>query len=84
MPDPKLANWRTQADIDAEAATAEAERQRIADIRADVRRQDMVDKLRTATPQQISDYIDSNVKDLASARAMLKRIVFVLATVVRE
>lgn len=47
-------------------------------------RNDMADKLRNATPAQIDTYIDNNVTNLAQARAFLKALSKVLATVVRD
>jgi hypothetical protein len=84
MPDPKLANWRSKVDIDAERAAEQAERDRLDTIRADALRQDMVDKLSVATPQQISDFVDANVTNLAGARNMFKRILLLLAPIVKD
>jgi hypothetical protein len=63
------------------SATAEAER--IAAIQADAMTIDLVTRLRQATPAQISGYVDANVVDLASARALFKRILLVLAYSIR-
>jgi cobalamin biosynthesis Mg chelatase CobN len=94
-PDPRpteadvLAAWATveqqwQDEQAAVAAAAEADEQRDDDIRALPEREDMLEKLRNATPQQISDYVDNNVTDLASARTLFKRLIYVLALVVKD
>jgi len=46
---------------------------------ADATRADLLARLRTATPAQINTYVDANVTDLASARALFKKILLVLA-----
>jgi hypothetical protein len=84
-----LAAWATaepQWVVEQEALrlAAEADAQRTLDIKALPERLDMLDKLRSATPQQISDYVDSTVIDLASARALFKRLIYILAIAVRE
>ena len=43
-------------------------------LRDDPRAVELRDRLHTATPQQISDYVDAQVTDLAGARVMFKRI----------
>ena len=48
-------------------------------LRNDPRAVELRDRLVSATPQQISDYVDAQVTDLASARAMFKRILILLA-----
>lgn len=82
-----LDTWNIVALTAEEIATLEAiaaEEQRIADLKADTLRQDMIDRLTSASPQQISDYVDNNVTDLASARTMFKRILLILAVAVKE
>lgn len=44
---------------------------------------DLVNRLRTATPAQINNWIDANVTSLAAARAVLKALVKVLAIHIR-
>lgn len=65
-----------QADI-TEAA-------RISALRADPQRAAMVNALLNATPAQIDNYMDANVTDLASARAMLKRLAKLMAVAIRQ
>ena len=48
---------------------------------ADVTRTDLLARLRTASPQQINQYVDANVTNLVEATALLKRILLVLAAV---
>lgn len=47
-------------------------------------RQAVLDKLQNATPQQISDWVDASVTNVAGARAMFKQLIFILATNVRS
>ena len=63
----------------AELEAAAAEVLRLQNIRGDVLTTDLLDKLRAATPVQISNYVDASVTDLASARTMFKRILLILA-----
>lgn len=72
------------AEYVAEAAARQAEAARVQAFKADAIRQDMVTRLTSATPQEISDFIDGNVTNLAGARAVLKRVLFILATVIRD
>lgn len=53
--------------------------QRSASFKADTGRADLLDRLRAATPAQIDAYVDGNVTDLASARAMFKRVLKLIA-----
>ena len=50
----------------------------------DAARADLVSKLTDATPQQIKDYVTTNVTDLASARALLTKILLALSIVVQK
>lgn len=59
------------------------ESQKREELEKDERAADLLDRLRTATPQQIVDYVDAQVTDLASARTMFKRVLLVLALVAR-
>lgn len=61
----------------------DAEATRLVGITDDARRAALVAKLRTATAAEISQYVDDEVVDLASARTMLKRILLVLSTLAR-
>lgn len=72
----------TQAEIDAvlsRDAVALAEAARKLAIRDDPLRVNLMAQLKTATAVQISNYVDANVTDLASARTMLKRVIFAIA-----
>lgn len=60
-----------------------ARRARIAALVADPTREDLVSKLRDATPEQIKNYITNNVTNLAEARVLLTKMALVLATLVR-
>jgi hypothetical protein len=57
---------------------------RDATFKADPDRADMLDRLITATPEQIDAYIEANVTNLAQARTFLKKLTKVLAIAVRE
>ncbi len=61
------------------AALQQAQSTRDAAISSDPRRVDLLNRLRTATPAQISNYIDNNVTDLAGVRSILKAILIVLS-----
>lgn len=50
-------------------------------IDTDTTRLDLLTRLRNATPAQISAYVDNNVTDLASARALFKKILLVLSEI---
>lgn len=58
-------------------------RERVALFAADTDREDLVSKLRDATPEQIKTYITNNVTNLAEARVLLTKMALVLATLVR-
>ncbi len=51
---------------------------------ADADRQAIYSAIRTATPAQIKNYIQNNVTDLASARAMLTRLTLLIAMIIRR
>lgn len=59
---------------------SEAEIARLAAIRADATRQDLINRLNSATPVQINTYVDNNMNNLAEARALVKKILLVIAT----
>lgn len=56
-----------------------AARTRRAAFDADATRTDLLDKLRNSTPAQISTYVDTNVTNLADARALFKKILLVMS-----
>lgn len=51
---------------------------------ADVDRQAIVAAIRNATPAQIKAYVNNNVTDLASARAMLRNLALLVALTIRR
>lgn len=51
---------------------------------ADIDRQEVYNAIRDASPAQIKSYIQTNVTDLASARAMLIRIALLIALELRR
>lgn len=65
--------------VQAAAVAAAAARQTVIN---DPLRAALINQLRGATNVQISNYVDANVTDLATARTMLKRVILVLATLV--
>lgn len=78
---PSLESLHDPVAVSDKEATEEAERTRFANLRGDALAQDLLAQLRTATPMQISNYVDSNVTDLASARTLLKKIILVLSLI---
>ena len=64
-------------------AVPSPEEQREQSLRDDAIASDLLARLRAATPTQLSDFVDNNVIDLASARTMFKRILIVLALVAK-
>jgi hypothetical protein len=48
----------------------------------DVDRQELVERLRTATPAEIKTYVENQVTSLASAKVLLAKILLVLSTTV--
>jgi hypothetical protein len=69
---------QSQSDLDLIA-----ENSRVANIQADQLYQDVM-LLKTSTNAQIKTYIDNNVTDLATARTMLKRVILLLAYVIKK
>lgn len=67
-------------DEAAQAAARQAKADLETALRIDARLKEIEAALRNATPQQISDYVDAQVIDLASARLMFKRILLLLAS----
>jgi hypothetical protein len=53
-------------------------------IRAELRLDAAVQALRTRTPAQVDAWLDANVTDLSSARAVLKILARILALLARE
>jgi hypothetical protein len=73
-----------EAWLSAQQTAATAEAARLSAIEQDPVCVDLRDRLAAATPTQISNYVDANVTDLASARALFKRILLVLALLARS
>lgn len=73
-----------EAAANAATAAASAEAARVASIRADAGYTNLLDAIKAATPAQIDTYLDNNVTDLASARAVLKRMAKLLAVVIKR
>lgn len=61
---------------------AEATRERA--FLSDADRQEMIDRLTTATPAQIKTYVNNNVTNLAGAKTLLAQLMLVLATLARR
>lgn len=66
-------------DLAAYAASEAAESARRVAIHDDQLRVDLLGRLKSATAAQISNYVDTNVTDIASARALFKRILLLIA-----
>ncbi len=65
----------TIASWEAERATFEATKvARRADVKATAEADNFVDRLRDATPAQITQFVNTNVTDLASARTFLAKL----------
>ena len=78
--EPTLAQVEAHCGLDAAGAAArQAELARSAGIAGDAERVALLGRLRTATAAQIDSYVDANVTDMASAKALFKRILKVLA-----
>ena len=60
-------------------ATKTAKENRDLAFMSDADRLDLVTRLKTATPNQIKNYVDSNVTDLASAKVLLMKMLLALA-----
>lgn len=55
------------------------EQNRRAAFMADANRVDLINRLRTATAAQIGTYVDNNTANIAEIRALLKKIILVIA-----
>lgn len=56
-----------------------ADQLRVQSFDADSDRQELLNRLRSATPAQIKSYVTSSVTDLASARSLLTKVLLVLS-----
>ena len=65
--------------IDELNAAAEAEKNRITDFKNDNAQADLLDRLKTATPNQIDTWLTNNVTTMAQARNVLGAIIKLLA-----
>lgn len=91
-PDPVIVDFSpgakpTQAEIDQWTAEYDAwkaaEDARVAAIKNDARVVDMIDRLKNASIAQIEQFVDNQVTDLASARAMFKRVLAVMSAMLK-
>ena len=82
---PFIDRWTAAAPLPPPPPTPEelAEQARQQAIKDDALRIQLVTRLTTATNLEISNYVDVQVTDLASARTMFKRILLILALIVR-
>lgn len=76
-------NRNEQEAAAREMARAVTEAERTA-LMADARYVEIASTLRSSTSQQISEWVDAQVTDFASARTMFKRILVVLAYQIRN
>lgn len=67
--DALVATWVAEYDADIAAQT-----NRKASVKADAEADTFVDKLRSATPAQITQFVQTNVTDLASAKTFLAKL----------
>ena len=71
-----------------DVAAADAAEQAIKDRRVAIsnaaRADQVIDKLRTASLQEIVDYVNTNVTDLASAKAMITKLAIGVAYAIRN
>ena len=65
--------------IDEINAAAEAENTRITSFKNDSAQTDLMDRLKTATPNQIDTWLNNNVTSMAQARNVLGAIIKLLA-----
>lgn len=65
--------------VAARDAALTAETSRLEALRKERLAQELLDKLNSSTPAQISDFVDNQITDLPSARLMFKRILLLLA-----
>jgi hypothetical protein len=72
IPDPYVAPAPTADEV------------RTAQFNGDTDRQDIVSAAGNATPQQIKNYINNNVTDLASAKVMLIKLALLVAKTIRN
>lgn len=68
-----------QADVDAFFAPALAVAARTQAFQADAGYQTLLAQLRAATPAQVTNYINTNVVDLPTARTMLAKLALIVA-----
>ncbi len=78
----------TQAEIDAKIAEQEAadaaEATRLTNLKADSGVQDLIQRLQSATPEQIDTWLSNNCTTLAQAQAILAAIIKLLAWQVKR
>jgi len=71
-------------DVAAEEEKEWQKKLRREDIEQQARADAVVDKLRNATAQQIVNYVDANVTDFASAKALLAKLALASAYALRN
>jgi hypothetical protein len=79
LPPLVVTNPPTQAELDAQAELAARETMRTA-LKADA----TINYLRTHTPVEVAAYVNANVTDFASAKAVLVKLAMVCAYNMRE
>lgn len=72
------------AEVTRQAEAATAESARVAAIRSDAGRADMLARLQSATPAQIDTWLTNNVTNLAQARTVLGIILKLIALDARK
>lgn len=78
---PPLESLHDPARVQAEKDALETERLRLQSLSEDALAVELLQRLRAATPAEIAGYVNNNVTDIASARAMFKRILLVMALI---
>ena len=71
-------------DVAAADAAEKAKEDRRVAISNAARADQVIDKLRTASLQEIVDYVNTNVTDLASAKAMITKLAIGVAYAIRN
>lgn len=58
--------------------------QRDDSFKTDADRIDLINRLTSATPVQIKNYVDTNVTNLAAAKVLLTKMLLIMATIAKE
>lgn len=72
--------WRAFCDANVGQLSTPPSAVRLATFQSDTNRQAILAAIGNATPAQVASYVNNNVTDLASAKAMLVKITLLLAT----